>query len=440
MKGFNHSCIGASHKTTGKPCQDSSVYYSDETSGIHIAIVCDGHGGDSYFRSDRGSRFLAEITRGTILEFVKGTPSEIFSTDCLVQAESNVHPDKYRVQDSALNHLFSSIIYRWQEAIERDALMEPLTPEELQDVKPELIKTFQEGKGIEKAYGSTLMAYFQTAEYWVAFHIGDGHCIMFTEDGHIFEPVPWDERCFLNNTTSICDHDALKGFRYAWQGGGGKPFAVFLGSDGIDDSFGDGRKLHDFYLSILRSIVKEGLDETKCAIIEELPDISDRGSRDDMSISFIYDEQLIVKTTLYFTMKQLDSMQEELETTKKDIVALESKKQELSRSYSKLKDKIDEQEKANAGISGRITKIRKLICKGEQECCNLERQRKDLETSKSSLDYKGERMRVELKYATNDLDRAREKESGIVSQIQYLDNYLDNTHDNNVIEDNNNGD
>ena len=416
--------MGESHKTTGKPCQDSSLYLFDEETGTHIAIVCDGHGGNRYFRSDRGSRLLVEVTRDTILEFVRGNPAELFSAPVLVQAGPGDHPEGYGIQDAALTRLFTSIIFRWQEGIEQDAHLDPFSPEELQGVKPEHVTDFQEGRELEKAYGSTLMAYFQTCGYWVAFHIGDGHCVMFSNDGRVFEPVPWDERCFLNSTTSICDKDALAGFRYAWQGGGAGPFAVFLGSDGVDDSFGDGERLHAFYLGILRSLVEEGEEVTKRSLAEALPGISARGSRDDMSVSFVYDEKGLDEKTRMFAMKQLSNMREELEASGKDIEALESKRNALSASYSKLQESIEEKEKANDGIIGRLARIRRLIRCGEEECSRLDEKRKAWESSKPTLDRQGEKMRIELKYATNDLERARATESGIISRIESLEGFL----------------
>jgi len=51
MKCFNHSCQGESHKASDKECQDYSLTWQNEDKSITIAVVCDGHGGDSYFRS-----------------------------------------------------------------------------------------------------------------------------------------------------------------------------------------------------------------------------------------------------------------------------------------------------------------------------------------------------------------------------------------------------
>lgn len=64
------------------------------------------------------------------------------------------------------------------------------------------------GYKLEKIYGCTLMAYVRTNKYWFAFHLGDGKMISFDEEAQWKEPVLWDDRCFLNKTTSICDADA----------------------------------------------------------------------------------------------------------------------------------------------------------------------------------------------------------------------------------------
>ena len=98
----------------------------------------------------------------------------------------------------------------------------------------------------EKIYGCTLMCYVQTSTYWFAFQIGDGKCFAFTEDGKWLEPIPWDEQCFLNKTTSMCDSRAIDEFRYCYQGDGVYPMAIFLGSDGIDDSFGANENIVNF--------------------------------------------------------------------------------------------------------------------------------------------------------------------------------------------------
>ena len=77
MITFYTQALGSSHLASKKPCQDSGIHYNKD--GVYIAIVCDGHGGESYVRSDKGSRIAAEVAKNKILEFVKSTPIEIFA-------------------------------------------------------------------------------------------------------------------------------------------------------------------------------------------------------------------------------------------------------------------------------------------------------------------------------------------------------------------------
>ena len=68
MKGIHYTCQGESHKATNKVCQDySSIYIGNECS---IAIVCDGHGGERYFRSDIGAKMAADVTTECVKEFL----------------------------------------------------------------------------------------------------------------------------------------------------------------------------------------------------------------------------------------------------------------------------------------------------------------------------------------------------------------------------------
>ena len=74
---FYEKAKGSSHKSSGKPCQDYGLSY--ENNGVYIAIVCDGHGGDSYVRSDKGAKLAAEIAFDKILEFIESLPDSFFT-------------------------------------------------------------------------------------------------------------------------------------------------------------------------------------------------------------------------------------------------------------------------------------------------------------------------------------------------------------------------
>lgn len=177
----------------------------------------------------------------------------------------------------------------------------------------------------EKTYGCTLMVYVQTPDFWLAFHLGDGKMVrLCVEDGNaVFDqPIPWDEKCFLNKTTSICDSHALEEVRYCYQGDGRFPEAVFLGSDGMDDSYGDGENLTNFYIQLYKLIAKSGREQAEKELAESLPIISQRGSKDDMSVACVYDENRLTENTIALVEYQINEVQEKQWNTAAKVVTL----------------------------------------------------------------------------------------------------------------------
>lgn len=332
MKDLHHSCQGESHILSNKVCQDSS--YSSTSDTMSIAIVCDGHGGARYFRSDVGSRFAVDATKECVQAFVSEIDVNLFKDKPFTQKEalsseasSNIYTKDTNV-DKALRQLFSSIIYCWREKITQHSQSTPLSEKEKSSIKADYLSDFEEGIGIEKTYGCTLMCYVYTAHFWFAFHIGDGKCIAFDDNGTWFEPIPWDEKCFLNKTTSLCDSSAIEEFRYCYCGDGNNPIAVFLGSDGIDDSFGETENMVNFYVQILKLINREGLETAVANIQETLPQLSKIGSKDDMSIACIYDEESLRKKEKHLVGWQKRNIENQLFETNKRILKY---KEEITR-------------------------------------------------------------------------------------------------------------
>lgn len=316
MKDLHHSCQGESHIATNKVCQDASYSATDTT--MSIAIVCDGHGGARYFRSDVGAKFAVDATKECVDDFVSEIDKSLFIGKPFTQkksvsseAQSNIL-SKDTTTDKTLRQLFSSIIFRWREKIVRHALETPLTIEEESSIESKFKEDFIKRVGVEKTYGCTLMCFVYTEQFWFAFHIGDGKCIAFDEDGSWHEPIPWDEKCFLNKTTSLCDSSAIDEFRYCYCGDGTFPLAVFLGSDGIDDSFGETENMVNFYIQVLKLINKEGHNNALANIKDTLPQLSKIGSKDDMSLSCIYDDGALACKIKYLISWQRHNVEQSL--------------------------------------------------------------------------------------------------------------------------------
>ena len=342
MNCIEQHCQGESHKSNNKPCQDCAFAESNDL--LSMAIVCDGHGGERYFRSHYGAEFATEITQKAITEFVKNMADSTFTlsegksvfdgasfTACSAatatdeQMESRAH--------KSLKWLFSSIISQWNEKIAKHAKETELTDWELSNVDEKYRNEFlcereKDDATFEKTYGCTLMAYVQTSDYWFAFHLGDGKCVSMrvVEDRLVCEqPIPWDERCFLNKTTSLCDSNALEEFRYCYQGDGQFPLAMFLGSDGMDDSYGDGYNLYNFYIQLFKIIIRNGVEKANKELKKTLPVISKMGSKDDMSVACVFDDTNLTASFFKLTQYQKRELESSLNKVEDTIMELKKK-------------------------------------------------------------------------------------------------------------------
>ena len=327
MKHIHYSCQGDSHVIANKVCQDAS--FSDVSDSMAIAIVCDGHGCERYFRSDIGAQKAIEATKECISSFIREIDESLFIGKEFTQKQAITSEAKTKTltkdteTDKALRQLFSSIIYRWREKIVQHSIENPLTDEEKNKVLLQYQNDFTRNIGIEKTYGCTLMCYVATKSYWFAFHIGDGKCIAYDIEGNWYEPIPWDDRCFLNKTTSLCDSIALDEFRYCYSGTGQLPIAIFLGSDGIDDSFGATENTVNFYIQVLKLLVDKSEETAYKSLTETLPQLSKIGSKDDMSVSCVYDEELVRSNIKHFIDWQRNNVGENITILNNRIIKLQ---------------------------------------------------------------------------------------------------------------------
>lgn len=265
FKAFHMSERGESHLHDGRVCQDSSASFSDECGTV--AVVSDGHGGCDYVRSQIGSAMACEAAVKNIRRLFE-----------------NISPEAFLAEpDMMLTQLEAAIINDWNESVRSHYEANPFTEEEMDCVSEKAGAAYFSGHRIERAYGATLIAAALTRDYWFGIQIGDGKCVAFDEAGICTQPIPWDEKCFLNKTTSICGSDALRDFRHFYSEK--IPTAVFMGSDGIDDSFKNEEDMYDFYKTILYAFsisdYTQAVDELKAY----LPRLSKEGSADDVSIA-----------------------------------------------------------------------------------------------------------------------------------------------------------
>lgn len=286
---FHRTVRGYLHVMKEIPCEDYSDSYSEESGRFHIAAVADGHGDSSCMRSATGSRAAVEIARECLKEFAHHVIGDhgVESSRSLCEELAMA---KYR--ERVLKQLTNTIISRWFSFVKEDISENPLSEDEL-GMAGEYEETYRRGERLEHVYGTTLLAALMLPEYLILIQQGDGHCDVFYEDG-VEQPIPWDDRCFENMTTSMCDEDVVTGIRSCViELKGRNVIACYLGSDGVEDSFRNMEGTHMFYRGLTCSLIEMGQARFGDYLKEMLPDFSRQGSGDDVSISGIVDMEKI---------------------------------------------------------------------------------------------------------------------------------------------------
>lgn len=327
-KSFNISVQGASHIKKNKECQDASKSYYDEE--MAIAVVCDGHGGNDYIRSAVGSSIAASIAERNIKDFVKSVDKD----------ELKRHTEQLIVK------LEGSIIGNWNEEIYQHYDQNPFTDEEIAILSSKAQKKYLQEKRIESAYGTTLIAVVVTPYYWFGIHIGDGKCVAISPDGRFLQPIPWDDKCFLNATTSICDTRALENFRYFFSEK--LPVAVFVGSDGVDDCFKNDQQLNNLYKTVLYSFTTSEFDAALSDLRDYLPRLSAKGSGDDVSVAAVLDMDMIGEID---AVKEFDKEKEKArieENARIEAEKAEAERKRVEEERAKQKEEAEAKRKAEA--------------------------------------------------------------------------------------------
>lgn len=430
---FNKSIRGASHIRSGKPCQDFSLSYDDEN--IKILVVCDGHGGSTYFRSNIGAEIAAKVCLENLRQFAAHTPGEIFEgTSFAITAKPQKNPfidaDGNRVrfedldesqqqyakqaqayieaenicqaQQELIRELLGNIYSEWLDKINQDSNVNPFSRNE---------RNILANNSIEKAYGCTMLAFLQTKHYWISFHIGDGKIYMCNRNLSWNTPVPEDCTCFLNYTTSLCDSNPLIEFRYVFNGTGYFPFAVMLCSDGLDGSLRTHENIIDFYEQII-DLQLDG-DDVGTELENYLPQLSELGNKDDISLAGFIDTNAIDSAkakVLLDLKKQSRKIQIEFKTKKQEIETLSSRIESLRIRLDRHRDnrfmKQTELEEIRQSLKEResiVEELDKIITNSRKEIEVLENTLSDKISSFDDWNFNVKNQMAEIEAQQNEL-------------------------------------
>lgn len=262
---FHVTVRGAAHRQKGTGCQDfsCSACFGD----CAAAVVADGHGDVRYFRSAFGAHFAAVAALGAVRTFLKREGPDDISGD--TQAK--------------FVQLKKNIILNWNRKVAAHYASHPFTEEELSPLSEHRRKLLQDGKLVETAYGTTLIAAAATPSFWFGLQIGDGDCFGISGDQKLF--VPKEDGLIGNLTTSLCEPDAYYKFHHVFRRE--KPSAVVLSTDGVRNSFSSGAYYENFMGRVADEFSVGAKKRTQTALSEFLSEMTGRGSGDDLSVAGI---------------------------------------------------------------------------------------------------------------------------------------------------------
>ena len=251
-------------------CQDYSGFSCCGDYGA--AAVSDGHGSEKHFRSGIGAEMAVSISLEAVKEFTSH--------------EKDYLSTLARQYKTVLRHLAGSISARWIDAVTAHFIENPIADFERSAYEKHYPETFTGAEtNITGIYGATLAIAVITESYAFVIQTGDGAGVVLPREGDCFiPPETIDDRLFMGFTTSLCDCNSLDNFRFYYSQD--TPKAIILSTDGVVDSYGKDEFLK--FNSTLYDLFLTNYDETYSDLLDWLPKLSARGSKDDMSVAGIF--------------------------------------------------------------------------------------------------------------------------------------------------------
>ena len=184
---FVKTSIGYSHIKKDSICQDFSSVYHDEARTI--VAVCDGHGGEIYIRSNKGSKFACDA--------------------CINVLRNKKNLLLYRVNKTDfINKIRLEILCEWNRLVEEDISMYPINQKEVEKLDED--KQFRLKMNPAIAYGTTLNAVMVLGNRILCVNLGDGGIFGIKKNDLIPILEEEDEDTVANITYSMCMENAFE--------------------------------------------------------------------------------------------------------------------------------------------------------------------------------------------------------------------------------------
>lgn len=167
-----------------------------------------------------------------------------------------------------------------------------------------------------------------------------------------------------------------------------KPIAAFVSSDGVEESF-DQAGLYNFFYSIAYWLKEEGFDTAKAKVEGLLPQISEGGSGDDVSVAvMVSKEDAIAKP------------RQTLEQIYERVTACENVLNQVKNLLADTKDRLSEKDKESTSLEKEIAKLKAELEEKESAHKKTIAGQEALQRSVDELDAKAQRAAEQMDKAS----------------------------------------
>ena len=304
-----------------------SVELKPHKTPFSLVCVSDGHGSSPHFWSDKGAEFAIQAAvellaasidkvldamdaseykkanKNLAKSYVKRWNRKCFEYLCSVDLDDlkekvkELETGETDIAKRYLDELHD--LKKFAKDFNEIVSKNPMLTEENQKEIGNLVNEFSK-LSLKEIFGCTSVVYFQAKDSskWYAFKIGDSDLFVDFGDG-FSKPIKDDPKCFLNETTSLCNSKASDSFCFPEEQFLDKvPVSVFASTDGVSNSFSSEEYLSRFYSQIQFSFDEDGEFIGERDIKNYIPELSERGSGDDVSIAgiVVYDNSIEART------------------------------------------------------------------------------------------------------------------------------------------------
>lgn len=329
---FSQSVIGKRHIDEGMNKEDNCCTRKDIDKGVWAFALGDGHGDPNCVRSSIGSDLVSQIAVQKLMDLEEGLRLE--NRTGLLRREE--------WQEILMRQVILSIKTEWDRQVLSNYREHPLTEEEWEQCN-DYRESYRNGKSLEHIYGTTLIAGLATKEYLVLLQQGDGRCDVFHADGSVDQPIPWDDDCVGNATTSMCQSDTWKRCRYCVIDLRKDPvIACFAGSDGVEDSFRTMDDVHAYYRGLLIYAIDHDIKSFEQYLDTELKRLNWGGSMDDTTVVGVIDSNAAQSLrSIYYSWNEAYRLLTVWNYAEEALRSKGSRKEFLRQKYAEVKQKFD---------------------------------------------------------------------------------------------------